>query len=225
MSAADGADGTDGAERSAPRRGPGRKVVVLAGLVAAGALAGATRTPWIHAAAPSLTGSAQSVEVTGADAAPAVVALALVALAAAAATSLSSRWLRFVTGPILVLAGIGAAASSVAAALDPASAAASAVSSATSVVGGDVTATSTAWPWATLVPAALVALIGVLVLLVGGRWPRGSRYRSPAVRTAADPEQDPAAAWDALTRGEDPTEDDPAAYDPAADAPADDGRG
>ena len=50
-----------------------------------------------------------------------------------------------------------------------------------------------------------LAKLSVVVLVVGGRWPVGTRYRSAAVAATADPGQDPAAAWDALTRGEDPS--------------------
>ena len=83
---------------------------------------------------------------------------------------------------------------------------------ATGVLGGEVHASAGNWPLLALVPAVLVAATGVAVLTVGGRWSSGSRYRSAAVKAptgpAALPQEDPAAAWDALTRGEDPTADD-----------------
>ncbi|AXK45017.1 Trp biosynthesis-associated membrane protein [Brachybacterium saurashtrense] len=187
------------------RRGPGRGLTVLAGIAASGALAGASRATWVQASAPDLTGTAQQVAVPGADAAPAVLALALVALAASLATSLSSSWLRLLTAPILVLAGAGAAVAALGVLRAPGSSTGSAVTSATGVAGGAVTAETTWWPAAAALLAVLVAAVGMVVLLRGGRWPRRTRYRSAAVRTAADPAEDPSAAWDALTRGEDPS--------------------
>lgn len=188
----------------------GRAPVVLASILAAALLAGSTRPVWVQALAPDLTGTEQSLAISGGDVAPAVLALALAALAAAVATSLSSRWVRVVTGPVMVLAGIGAALSAVGARQDPAAAAAGAVAEATGVVGGSVQAEATVWPLLSSGAAALVVLLGVVVLVVGGRWPRGSRHRSAALAGPAriDPGEDPAAAWDALTRGEDPSEED-----------------
>src|SRR5699024_2775343 len=194
------------APRPAARRPRlGRRTTVLAGTAASALLAGTTRLTWIDAAAPDLTGTLQQVDVPGAEAAPAVLALALVAIAASLATSLPSAWLRFVTGPVLVLTGGGAALAALGVVRDPSAAAGSAVASATGVLGSGLEADATAWPLLTLVPALAVAAVGVLVLVAGGSWPRRDRYRSAAVAVAADPSEDPAAAWDALTRGEDPS--------------------
>jgi hypothetical protein len=117
-----------------------RRTTVLAGLVAAGALAGTTRTTWVQASAPDLAGTAQEVAVTGADAAPAVLALALAALAAALATSLSSRWVRFLTGPVLIAAGLGAGLAALGPLREPVEAAGSAVAESTGVVGASMRA-------------------------------------------------------------------------------------
>ncbi len=160
---------------------------------------------WADAVAPDLTGTVQSVSVSGSEAAPAVLAFALVALAASAATALSSAWVRLVTGPVLIAAGIGASWAAVSVLVDPSAASARAVSASTGVLGGEVLAQSTLLPALALVPALGVTLLGLLVLLVGGSWPVGTRYRSAALTRAADPSQDPAGAWDALTRGEDPS--------------------
>ena len=198
------------APRPAARRPrPGRRTTVLAGTAASALLAGATRPTWIDAAAPDLTGTLQQVDVPGAEAAPAVLALALVAIAASLATSLPSAWLRFVTGPVLVLTGGGAALAALGVLRDPTAAAGSAVATATGVLGSGLEAETTTWPLLTLAPALAVAAVGVLVLLVGGSWPRRDRYRSAAVTVTADPSEDPAAAWDALTRGEDPSLEEP----------------
>jgi hypothetical protein len=198
-----GPEGTGGARR--PRLS--RRVVVLGGLIAAGALAGVTRTTWVEATAPDLSGTPQAIAVGGGDAAPAVLALALAALAAALATSLSSRWVRFLTGPVLIVAGLGAGLAALGPARTPEEAA----------LGAEVSATATSWPLLALVPALAVVLTGVIVLVVGGSWPVGGRYRSAAVTVAADPAEDPAAAWDALTRGEDPSLEGAEGEDPGPD--------
>src|SRR5699024_3237687 len=140
---------------------------------------------------------------------PAGLALALAAPAAPLVTSLPSAWLRFVTGPVLVLAGGGAGLAALGVLRDPEAASGSAVATATGVLGAGLEAGTTAWPLLTLAPALAVAAVGVLVLLAGGSWPRRDRYRSAAVPAAADPSEDPAAAWDALTRGEDPSLEEP----------------
>src|SRR5699024_3284112 len=108
-----------GARPAARRPRPGRRTTVLAGTAASALLAGTTRLTWIDAAAPDLTGTLQQVDVPGAEAAPAVLALALVAIAASLATSLPSAWLRFVTGPVLVLTGGGAALAALGVVRDP----------------------------------------------------------------------------------------------------------
>src|SRR5699024_4199848 len=135
---------------AARRPRPGRRTTVLAGTAASALRAGATRPTWIDAAAPDLTGTLQQVDVPGAEAAPAVLALALVAIAASLATSLPSAWLRFVTGPVLVLTGGGAALAALGVLRDPTAAAGSAVATATGVLGSGLEAETTTWPLLTL---------------------------------------------------------------------------
>lgn len=185
---------------------PSRRLTVLAAAALSAALAGTTRALWVRASAPDLAGTLQQVEVRGAEAAPAVLALALVALAAALATSLSSRWVRFVTGPVLLLSGLGAAGAALGPVRDPAAAATGRIGEVTGMVGAAVQAEATLWPLLTLAPALAVAAAGVVVLWAGGGWSATTRYRSAAAAPrTADPAQDPAAAWDALSRGEDPS--------------------
>lgn len=187
------------------RRGLTRRTTVLAGLAASALLIGSTRMVWAEASGSDLAGIVQTIDVPGADAAPAAAAVAMVAIAAAVATSLSSRWIRLVTGPVLIASGLIAASTMIGVLLDPAAASSAAVSEATGVVGAQSEASATLWPLLSLLPALAVAAVGVMVLAVGGRWPTGTRYRRATLTTAADPAQDPAAAWDALTRGEDPS--------------------
>lgn len=192
-------------------KAPSRRLMVLAGIALAGALAGTSRAVWAQAIGPDLTGTYQAVDVTGGSAAPAVLALAVVGLAASLATALSSRWVRLITGPVLILSGLGAAASAVLAYGDPVEASRSSIVGATGIAGAAVQAEATLWPLLAALPALGLVGVGLVVLTVGGRWSSNQRYRrvdrSGSADRAANPLDDPAAAWDALSRGEDPTAD------------------
>lgn len=201
------------------RRLIGRRTAVLVGIVLAAALLGTARATWITASVEAIGGGTTTVPVTGTDAAPAVLALAIVALAASLATAISSRLISVITGPVLILAGVGALAASLAARADPAARAASRIAESTGLLGRAGQSELTAWPTAAVLPAALLAVLGVLVLLSGPSWPRASRYERDAaapagvpagaaepVTAASDPLADAAGTWDMLSRGEDPTE-------------------
>jgi uncharacterized membrane protein (TIGR02234 family) len=83
------------------------------------------------------------------------------------------------------------------------------------VVGTPVAEVSTVWPATTVVAGVLGALAGVLVVLRGRRWPAmGSRYErgttdaggAPAPARPRTEEERAHLAWNALDRGEDPTD-------------------
>lgn len=209
------------AQRGRPaRRGVPRRSAVLAGLVLAGSLFLTTRATWMHARVPDLVGGTTDVDVSGAEAAPMVVAAALVALAAAAVVAISSRAVRFVSGPLLVAAGMAATIGALAVRSDPAGHARSAIAAATGVSGAGAELSGTVWPLIALAPAIGLAALGVVVLVAGRAWSRSARYDREAVpgaargadlrpraaeaADAAAPD-DPAALWDALSRGDDPT--------------------
>ncbi len=67
------------------------------------------------------------------------------------------------------------------------------------------------WRWAVLLGAMLVVAAGLLVAWRGATWPvMSSRYERPPARPAArrapDPAAlDPAALWESLSQGMDPT--------------------
>lgn len=229
--AVDAAPGEDAARgpgergaRSRPRLT--RRSAVLAGLVLAGALLLLTRAPWMHARVSDLVGGTTAVDVSGAEAAPLVVAAALVALAASAVVAISSRAVRFVSGPLLVAAGIAAALGALAVRTDPEGHARSAIAEATGVSGAEAELSGTLWPLLALLPCAGLALLGAMVLVAGRTWVGSTRYAREgtapaggasavqgsvadegAVATAPVPpaSENPAALWDALSRGEDPT--------------------
>ncbi|MER7584675.1 TIGR02234 family membrane protein [Kitasatospora sp. NPDC097691] len=149
------------------------------------------------------------VAVTGGTISELPGGLALVGLAAAVAVFAVRGVGRLAVGALTLLAGIGAAAASVAGAGDTAALDAEAARK-LALTGSAATGVShTAWPWVALVGGVLLALAGLLTLRYGRRWPAmGSRYEAP---TGKAPARTPAKAdtpgdlWKALDRGEDPT--------------------
>lgn len=226
MSAADTTPATSGTTPSgsgtAPvrRGGMRRRDAVLGGVLLGGALFGTTRATWLHATVPDLAGGTSSVVVGGDQAAPAVVALAVVGIATSLAMAISSPVVRYVTGPVLVLCGLGAAVGALLVQADPPSHVSGAVADSTGLLGATAAVTLTPWPLISLVPAALLAVLGILVVWRGSGWRRTARYdrdarpqsavtatgTATADRAGLDPLEDPSAAWDALTRGEDPSD-------------------
>lgn len=176
------------------RRGP--LTAVLACLGGAGTALFAVTRDWVieveHRPGLSDLRTVQS----GDQVQPLLFGLALMALAGAGALLATRGTVRRVLGGLLVLAGAGVAAGTVAAwtgaTLEP------------------------VWPVVTVLGGVAVLVGGVLAVRHGHRWAAmSSRYdRKPATTTgpvaAAEPAQpqsvpDSRAFWDALDRGEDPT--------------------
>ncbi|WP_433208668.1 Trp biosynthesis-associated membrane protein [Dactylosporangium sp. CS-047395] len=134
---------------------------------------------------------------TGTELAPWLPALAVVALAGAGALFATRAVARLVVGVLLLVAGAGI------------------VVAALATLGDDV---KLVWPLL-CVPLGLVVLAsGLVTVRVGRSWPgMGSRYERPSVASSSSSESPAAPArkrdpdtelWDALDRGEDPTDDD-----------------
>lgn len=188
---------------------------VLTTLVCALGLFAASAAPWIHATV-STTLEATTVDVRGSDAAAAVSALGLVAAAAAVASTLAGRVLRTVVGAVVSLAGVGAGLVTLSVLADPSAAARATVGSRTGVVGTGGQFDPTVWPWVACAAAAAMVACGVwLVVVARNARPRVARRydRGALTGTTAAPagdrqvsgHADEIDAWDAFTRGEDPT--------------------
>lgn len=179
----------------------------------------------------------QVVTVSGREASPAAAALGLVALAGAVALVTSGAVVRRVVAALLVLAGAGTLAATVAFLREPGGAARAAVARATGVTGsGGFTAEPTAWPAVCGAAALLVLAGGVVAVLRAGTWGGPSRRYEPTGATtpgatsalgAQASRRDRAYdAWDALSGGADPTDtaDDavaaPGTQGPGGPAPA-----
>jgi uncharacterized membrane protein (TIGR02234 family) len=136
-----------------------------------------------------------TVDVAGRDLAAGVQALGLVGLAGVVAIAATRRTGRVVVGVLIALAGLGVVA---------AASAVDVVAEAGRVADGEVGVTP--WRAVTVAGGVLVAAAGALVAVRGRGWASlGRRYEPPAAAAAAAaaPERE---LWEALDRGEDPTE-------------------
>ena len=155
---------------------------------------------------PSALAPGRTVEVPGNQVAPGVRALGIVGLAGVVALAATRGRGRTLVGLLLLGVGAGVVAATLAA--DPAPE----LLREAAVGGGQVSDVlgSTGWPPLAVVGGVLLALAGLLVTARGRTWSALSdKYRPPAVRPevapAAGPVQD-RALWEALDRGEDPTQ-------------------
>lgn len=218
----------------APQRPTGnrwlsKRFVVFAGVI--GGIAGlamSTRT-WIHVVPASGAINVQAFDVSGKDAATAVAALAVVALAGSVAAAIAGRLARWVIAVLVLLSGLGIAASALTALADPVAASVSKVgaSAGTMRIQGDYAVTF--WPWLTVVIGVWIMASAIWLAIAGRTW-RTSRKYTPATvapvdgatsapgstTDAADGADASTAAgetgsldeidgWDSLSRGEDPT--------------------
>jgi uncharacterized membrane protein (TIGR02234 family) len=187
-------------------------VAVVAAAVVGGALAlFAGGQDWVEITAqrrpplPPVTAMA-----TGGEVAPLAPAAGLVLLAAAGAL-LAVRGLgRFAVGLLMVVAGTGLAWSSgrVLAGADVVTDRLRSLGVADTDLTTDVVHV---WPVLAVLGGVLGIAAGVVTVFRGRRWPAmGRRYeRTGAAAPAAPEEHRTQSAWNALDRGEDPTEDPP----------------
>jgi len=191
------------ARRSGGRRG--RAVLLL--LLLAGATAVSALPTWFVAHGTEALHGTVDVRVSGTDAAPAVLAAALVLAASALAAALVGRVGRWAVALVVVVAGLLVVGSTIAVVRDPVAAVHEAVAHATGVgqLVGDVS--TTAWPWVAVALGVVGALAGAWLPWAARSWARPSRRHEQAARVApgGDERPDERTAWDALSRGEDPT--------------------
>ncbi|MFJ7246081.1 TIGR02234 family membrane protein [Kitasatospora sp. NPDC098652] len=196
------ADQTPAPAAPAPPRAGRRTLGVMLLLTVLSAvlvLTAAGRT-WAEGRAGTL-----EVSVTGGKISELPGGLALVGLAAAVAVFAVRGAGRLAVGALTLLAGLGAAAASVAGASDTA-ALDSAASGKLALAGSTATEVAhTGWPWVALAGGLLLAVAGLITLRYGRGWPAmGSRYEAPTRKAPAKADT-PGDLWKALDRGEDPT--------------------
>ena len=178
-------------------------LLVLAGLTAVVAVP----TWFTTTGTTALQGTVQ-VEVTGSQAAPAVLAAAVAILAAAAAVGLVGRVGRWVVAVVVVACGVLVVATTLAVTADPVAAVTPVVAAETGVgtLAGPVA--TTAWPWLALGAGALDVVAGVWFARASRAWSGPSRRHEAAGASTAPPvagEPDERSDWDALSRGDDPS--------------------
>jgi uncharacterized membrane protein (TIGR02234 family) len=144
----------------------------------------------------------RSLEVPGAHVVPGARALALVGVAGVAAILATRRSGRVAVGVLLASAGAGIVAVVLRALVDPDAAIrragplTDAVAARGAGLGG--------WPYVAMVGGALLVAAGLLVAVRGRSWASMSaRYDAPA------PQPREGSFWEALDRGEDPTDEAP----------------
>ncbi|MGM0384425.1 MAG: Trp biosynthesis-associated membrane protein [Actinomycetota bacterium] len=163
-------------------------------------------TEWLTALAPTPTGAA-ALALTGASAAPAVTAAGLVLLAAALTLTIAGVAVGRIAAVAAATTSAGAFVQVLGVALDPAPRLEQAAAAATGVpeLQGDATVLVPAW----LAVAGLGAMVVVSLVAVPNlrTWPRGrSRFDRDGVGVADDSRARAMDDWDALGRGEDPTD-------------------
>lgn len=190
-----------------------RGTLLLIGSAGAVLALAAGAPTWVSGLVATATGDT-AIVAGGRDAAPVATALALVSLAAVVASMIGRRVARTIAALVLVAGGVGVAATSIAVVTGPATALAAPArtASGTTTVSLDGEPSVAPWPVVSAAGGVLVVLAGVGIAARAGRWQRAStasdRYERDASRTVdalLDPAQDPAAAWDSLSHGEDPT--------------------
>ncbi|MEV4100480.1 Trp biosynthesis-associated membrane protein [Nonomuraea sp. NPDC049649] len=183
-------------------QGAGRRELWLwLALTAAGCLLVllAAGRPWVE-------GSGESAVPTGGDLSPVLTPLALAGLAGAVAVLATRGAGRRVVGVLLALCGAGAAAAVWGAAGESGIETWLREHNVLAAAGPPEWDLVLAWPLAAGLGALLMLAGGVLAVARGGRWAGMSdRYERAADRPRAQPDGD-RALWDALDRGDDPTD-------------------
>lgn len=216
-------------ERRSGAAGRGRWVLVL--LLLSGVVALSALPVWATGAGATALGEQVPVAVRGTQAAPGVVAGALVLLAAAAALGLVGRFGRWVVVVVVAAAGALVVAAGLAARTSAVTTVERAAAEATGVpsVTGDVEVT--AWPVLAAVLGAVVVVAAVALARASWRWAApsdrheragsgsatgaagaagitgaaGAGAASGSAGGTAPAVDDERGAWDALSRGDDPT--------------------
>ncbi len=201
-----------------PSRGRGLGAAVVAALIGGGLAAVCAGRPWFRETAATGSGSGALLPaggaVTGSTAVPLALAAGLVGLAAAGALLACGGTLRRVVGGLLAALAAAGVVATVTALADP-----TGTARAAGAVGQGPGATVTGWPFVALVGLLAVLAAGLRAAVAGADWPTlGRRYErrlagtGPATRSGS---AGPAADWDAVEAGLDPTVVSDPAPDPA----------
>jgi len=194
-------------QHAVPRAAARREfsLALAAGAAGAGLVLLALAQPWARAVlVPAAPLPPAHVTVTGRELAPAAGALAIAALACLAAIIATRGLARRAVSTLLAATGAVITADAAASARHAHVAATAAAHSLGAARGAGTEMPAFPW-WAAAAAGGLVIVAaGALAVWRAARWPAmSSRYDRPGGSPRAG--DDPAAAWDALDRGADPT--------------------
>ncbi|MFD5600539.1 Trp biosynthesis-associated membrane protein [Leucobacter sp. NPDC058333] len=154
--------------------------------------------------------------VAGSDVNAAVSPISIAIVAAALALTIAGPIFRRVLGGLVALLGAGLAALTISVLAAPLTAITGTITSLTGISGSATTSLVvwsqvSAWVWVCVVAGVLAALLGLLVIVRGGRWVSGGRKYDASARanTASSGKPDRISDWDALTGGDDPSAGEP----------------
>jgi hypothetical protein len=154
-----------------------------------------------------------AVDVQGTVAAGALSALALCGVALAAALAIAGPVFRLILGLIQLLVSFTIVFTSIVSLADPEQPSAQLLTKATGIDGDAALqklilgVTYTPWGGIAIAIGVLAFLAGIWLLLTFRLWPTASRKYSSARFEDAGGPRDAVVDWDALSSGEDPTED------------------
>jgi hypothetical protein len=201
-------------DRGTPAPAPGRAdrrraILVVLGLALLTLLSAVP--VWLRTAGSTALQGEVPVSVTGTQAAPGIPAAALVLLSAGVAIGLVGRAGRWVLVAAVALSGVLAVVSAALVMGDPSEPAGTAVADATGVQTLAAPVVLSVWPSVAVVVGLVVLAAAGWLAATSGRWARPSARhdaRAPggtgSTGSTAVPDDD-RAAWDALSRGQDPT--------------------
>lgn len=200
-------DPTQAARRAGRRELTLTVLIALLGGVMTWAAAG---RPWATATVGEAPNTLK-VAATGNNLSAAVTALGLTALAGGLALFATQRLARRLVGVLLIAAGVGAAVSAFGErGAGHAAHVLADKAAAKGFAAGAVSAHTATWWIVSALGGVLVVVAGVSALLRGATWPgMSSRYENAATRASAARAVDTGSSkdlWDALDRGEDPTD-------------------
>jgi uncharacterized membrane protein (TIGR02234 family) len=190
------------------------KLWLLAGIAVTGAVALYSSTQvWVTLSLTEGAAAFSELAVTGQQMNQSLSPVAIAVLAAALALTIAGTVFRRVLGVLVLLLGAGLGAIAVAVMRDPAAAVAGRLGEATGLTGfaqAELIASVSVSPLVlvTLVAGALLLGMGLLVLVLGGRWKTaGRKYESDSGRAKQQNEEpDRISDWEALNSGQDPSD-------------------
>lgn len=181
-----------------------RRRAILAVLLLALVCLGSAVPVWITTGGSTALQGDVPVTVSGTQAAPGIPAAALVLLSAGVAIGLVGRAGRWVLVAAVALSGLLVSASAALVLADPAQDARTAVAAATGVDTLVTPPALTAWPAVAVAVGVVVLAAAAWLAATSGAWARPSARHDVGSSGRATPDDDQ-SAWDALSRGQDPT--------------------